>query len=318
MEDWSAKGNDKIAESKQKNISANCFMDGNTDKFFKALSSDTGKQSNQSLGLPDLQFENALNYKPAEKGSRTYAQWQEKAQERSSAALDPNCKNETSVQKGDSLWGIAERSMKERGGDFSKKDVLAEMNKIIAANKDQYPWIEKNPNFLKEGMQLRLPEAQTNSQEMNKGRSSSTAVEELGNLNKSSKEGGLEPNAHSSSNAVEELGRLRSTDSKSVDPVHRSSSNAVEELSSLLKKSSEDDGKQWRGTASSTSVEERQRNSTETNSGENYNLSNYEDLETTKSKTITSARPESSARLSFDAEGNSITTRDTRAKTFRR
>lgn len=316
MEDWSAKSNDKLAEIQQQNISAKCYMDGHADKFFKSLSSDAGKQSNQSLGLPDLNIENAMNYKPAEKGSKAFADWEAKAQERSNAALDPNCKNETTVQKGDSLWGVAERSMKEKGGDFSKKDVLAEMNKIIAANKDHYPWIEKNPNFLKEGMQLKLPEGHKTAPEASKGRSSSNAAEELSNIKRGSKAGSTEPKVGSSSNAGEEMSRLRNASEK-ANARGRSSSTAAEELSAFSRKSAANDGKQL-GTASSASVEESRRNSEDRNSGENYNLSNFGDLESSKSNTITSQQRGSYAHLNFDAEGNSVTTGNTKPRNIRR
>lgn len=293
MEDWSSKVHDKVSESKQQIIAANCFMDGNADKFFKSLNSDAAKQSSQSLGLPNLQIDTALNLKPAEKGSQAYADWQDRAKERSNAALDPNCKNETKVEKGDSLWGIAERSMKEKGGDFSKKDVLAEMNKIIAANKEQYPWIEKNPNFLKEGMQLKLPEAQASKPEAARGRSSSNAAEELSNLAKSSEKG--------------------STERKG-----RASATSVEEMNALSRNSGKESDAQSRGKASSKSVEERSNLSrTERNGGMNYNLSNFRNRDHSTGNTITSETPDSMRILNFDGERNSITTGNTRAKSTR-
>ncbi len=105
MEDWSSKGNEKISENKQAILSANCFMDGNADKFLKSLNNDAAKHSNQSLGLPDLQLDAALKFKPAENGSKAYSDWQGTARERSNTPLDPNCKNETTVQKKATLSG---------------------------------------------------------------------------------------------------------------------------------------------------------------------------------------------------------------------
>ncbi|MBX9572936.1 MAG: LysM peptidoglycan-binding domain-containing protein [Candidatus Obscuribacterales bacterium] len=244
MEDWCNRGSEKNSENNSRLTAASCLVEGGaSDCYLQRLNQDFSKQSNSSLGLPELQLDTALNFKPAEKGSKAYSDWQERAKERSSAALDPNCKNETTVQKGDSLWGVAERSMKEKGGDFTKKDVLAEMNKIIAANKDQYPWLEKNPNFLKEGMQLKLPETKAAQEDSNKGRASSNAAEELSNMAKKLDSNGK---GRTSSNAAEELSFIaKNLDSNSKG---RTSSNAAEELSNLAKTKAPDAGRRSSNT----------------------------------------------------------------------
>ncbi len=162
--------------------------------------------------------------------------------------------------------------MKEKGSDFSKKDVLAEMNKIIAANKDQYPWIEKNPNFLKEGMQLKLPESQAATPESSKGRTSSNAMEELNNLSREAKESS-NLKGKTSSTSVEELNVLsrNSSEGGANQSRSRSSSTSVEEARAFWKGSKIDKARPL-GKESSTSVEELKTLSGSMNSVESYNI----------------------------------------------
>lgn len=155
MEEFNGKGIENAGvQSREVNFA--CLTDANSMKSFNVMNQGRQNESVQNM-LPKLDIDGALAFQPASKGSKAFENWQKQATARSNESLDKDCHGQTTAQKGDSLWGIAERSMKEQGGNFSKKDVLNEMNRIIQANKDQYPWLETNPQFLKEGMKLTVP-----------------------------------------------------------------------------------------------------------------------------------------------------------------
>lgn len=108
--------------------------------------------------LPKVDLDRALRFEPAQKGSQSYLSWREKSLARGKEDLKLDEYYHTKVEKGDSLWGIAERSIKTRCDKYTKADIQQEMQGIIEANKRCYPWLEKNPHFLKEGMKLQIPQ----------------------------------------------------------------------------------------------------------------------------------------------------------------
>jgi len=72
-------------------------------------------------------------------------------------APSKNQEEEHLVVRGENLWKIARRQLKEHGKDGSPNAIMNRIHSIIDANKDQYPGLANDPNLIVPGMKLKLP-----------------------------------------------------------------------------------------------------------------------------------------------------------------
>lgn len=83
-------------------------------------------------------------------------EWNKKAQEQRDKPLKTDANGNYEVKYGDSLWGIAERSVKERTGKQpSPSATFEEMRRIVGMNADKLG-SQSNWQMIKPGMQLRV------------------------------------------------------------------------------------------------------------------------------------------------------------------
>ena len=82
------------------------------------------------------------------------------------AETAPAAKKTYKVVKGDTLWGIAQKLL----GDGSR------FPEIVAANKENYPSLLKNPNLILEGWVLEVPEDKTQSGSGSQGQAGQTGA----------------------------------------------------------------------------------------------------------------------------------------------
>jgi nucleoid-associated protein YgaU len=64
---------------------------------------------------------------------------------------------EHQVVRGDNLWKVARRQLKEHGEDGSPNAIMKRIHAIIEANKEKYPELANSPNLIVPGMKLKLP-----------------------------------------------------------------------------------------------------------------------------------------------------------------
>ncbi len=63
------------------------------------------------------------------------------------------------VERGESLWSIARKELREAGLATSDRDVANEVKRIIEVNSQNYPSLKDNPNLIQKGWILELPSA---------------------------------------------------------------------------------------------------------------------------------------------------------------
>lgn len=102
-------------------------------------------------------MEKPTNWKPdTELKTKQGQEWNKHAQELRNKPLKTDKDGNYQVQYGDSLWGIAERSVKERTGKAaSPADTYKEMQRIVGMNADKLG-SQSNWQMIKPGMQLRV------------------------------------------------------------------------------------------------------------------------------------------------------------------
>jgi hypothetical protein len=64
---------------------------------------------------------------------------------------------EHDVVRGENLWKLARRQLKQQGQEGSASAIIERIHLIIEANKDNYPGLAVDPNIIIPGMKLRLP-----------------------------------------------------------------------------------------------------------------------------------------------------------------
>ena len=74
--------------------------------------------------------------------------------------IELNEKGRYQVQHGDCLETIAERNLKDAGLSANRQAIKAEVADIVAANKNRYPSLDCNNEFLRDGWTLTLPKHQ--------------------------------------------------------------------------------------------------------------------------------------------------------------
>lgn len=90
-------------------------------------------------------------------GSELSRAWSNNAKQLSSSDLDVSQQGTYSVRFGDSLSGIAKRSLKMQGVDSpDTRAIKAEQARIIDLNSDRYPHLAKNPGYIWENMTLKM------------------------------------------------------------------------------------------------------------------------------------------------------------------
>lgn len=97
------------------------------------------------------------NWKPdTELKTKQGQEWNKHAQEQRDKPLKTDANGNYDVKYGDSLWGIAERSVKERTGKQpSPSATFEEMRRIVGMNADKLG-SQSNWQMIKPGMQLRI------------------------------------------------------------------------------------------------------------------------------------------------------------------
>jgi hypothetical protein len=86
-------------------------------------------------------------------------EWFEASRQQRDKALEHK-DGEYTVQRGDSMWTIAERSLKEHGGEKPGAAAIQQrMKEIVDANKDRFPGLDCNNHLLRPDMKLRIPDA---------------------------------------------------------------------------------------------------------------------------------------------------------------
>jgi len=65
---------------------------------------------------------------------------------------------EHQVVRGENLWKIARRQLKEQGEDASANAIMKRIHSIIEANREKYPALATSPNLIVPGMRLNLPQ----------------------------------------------------------------------------------------------------------------------------------------------------------------
>ena len=110
----------------------------------------------------------------------------------SSSGKTESAKNEEhTVRSGESLYSIARNSLNTEGHHAQAKEILAQMNKIIEANRGNAPELAKHPEFLPTGAKLQMPASEIASPQAKtseKGEKSSPAPSAAAAPEKSFKE----------------------------------------------------------------------------------------------------------------------------------
>ncbi|CAN5507302.1 hypothetical protein BH11CYA1_BH11CYA1_17630 [soil metagenome] len=83
--------------------------------------------------------------------------WSREAKKQQGNGFDLNAEGKYEVKPGDSLWGIAERSIKKEGGKSSPAEVQKRVKELVEANKENLPGLDCNPHLLKRGGKLNIP-----------------------------------------------------------------------------------------------------------------------------------------------------------------
>lgn len=98
-----------------------------------------------------------VDWKPdTELKTKEAQEWNKRAQELRDKPLKTDANGKYEVKAGDSLWGIAERSLKERTGQRpSPKATFEEMQRIVGMNADTLG-SQSNWQMIKPGMKLRV------------------------------------------------------------------------------------------------------------------------------------------------------------------
>lgn len=97
-------------------------------------------------------------FKPDYSGNSDSARaWNKEAKQQKGKEIEVGPDGKYEVKQGDSLWGIAERSLKKEGGKASQAEVQKRVKELVEANKEQYPGLDCNPNLLKRGSKLIVP-----------------------------------------------------------------------------------------------------------------------------------------------------------------
>lgn len=113
------------------------------------------RMSGGSDDLPCLSVDWTPDFKyETESGKK----WLEEAGEQDKKDLETTNNNSYVVERGDSFWGIAKRSLRDqKGEDPNNKEIQAFMAKIIEANKEEFPELDCNPHLIQPGLTLIIP-----------------------------------------------------------------------------------------------------------------------------------------------------------------
>lgn len=117
-----------------------------------------GPPVNDDQGQRQGENQAICNFKPDYDLSTPGAQrWYNESQRQRMQPLDFNQDGTYTVKYGDSLSTIAERALKMTGQPINRQTIGAEVNAIIEANRDRYPTLECNADFIRDGWKLHIP-----------------------------------------------------------------------------------------------------------------------------------------------------------------
>ncbi len=116
--------------------------------------------SGKSNERDEIRTANILKWHPDYSMSSPQArEWHKKNQESRSQPLNLNGDGTYTVQGHDALSTIAERDLHRHGQRATKTAIASEIEQIIALNKDKYPTLDRQKEYLGNGWRLRLPDA---------------------------------------------------------------------------------------------------------------------------------------------------------------
>ncbi len=84
--------------------------------------------------------------------------WDGLARRQRQTGIEPGADGKYEVKPGDSLWGIAERMIKKEGGRSTPAELQKRVKELVEANKENIPGLDCNPNLLRRGARLILPD----------------------------------------------------------------------------------------------------------------------------------------------------------------
>jgi hypothetical protein len=129
-----------------------------------AYNPDVHRALNQQGNCPGGPCEKIKDWHPSPGSDSPEARkWQEQNKELGKHKIE---EKEYTVKPGDSLGTIAERTLKGEGNQHpSPADIDKKMKEIIEQNKEQYPTLVCNPDYIVPGMKLKVgepPKPETN------------------------------------------------------------------------------------------------------------------------------------------------------------
>jgi hypothetical protein len=157
------------------------YGDANSARAFltNGSSGDCKIQSGSGSRPGDCNFKPDFEFK-TEGGQK----WKQDALKQNSKGLELNKDGSYDVQKGDSVWGLAERMARQASGRKpTANETHKEMTKLLEANKEKYPGLDCNPHMLRAGMKLDVPNAK---ERMVSGANRDSAVRNSGEKTESS------------------------------------------------------------------------------------------------------------------------------------
>lgn len=116
--------------------------------------------SERGDGRPSRREEQAiLDWRPdTELATEQGRQWQRDSQRQRYNPLEMNKDGTYTVRYPDCLYTIAEKQLGHARGEKPPREVVeVQIGRIIEANRDRYPTLEANPDFIKPGWRLKLP-----------------------------------------------------------------------------------------------------------------------------------------------------------------
>ncbi len=98
------------------------------------------------------------NFKPDYSfGTSGAREWGREAHEQNKKPLDVDDDGKHNVRRGDTMWGIAERSLRRDDHQATDKEIQKRIEEIVQLNKKNYPALECNPDMIRPGYKLQIP-----------------------------------------------------------------------------------------------------------------------------------------------------------------
>lgn len=96
------------------------------------------------------------DWHPDRSDSEAARRWRKESEARRRQPIELNCDGTYTAHYGDSLETVAERLLRRSGGSTGRQAIDRKVEKLIALNKNSYPSLEENCDFLGEGWKIRV------------------------------------------------------------------------------------------------------------------------------------------------------------------